>query len=97
YNDGVAIDGDRTRLNAFLSYYHGPLGVMAEWIRGSYDLTRAGVTRQVDTDAWTIQVGWILTGEKASYNGFRPAKPFALSKGQWGGFEIGARYNVFDV
>lgn len=97
YNDGVEVDGNRTRLNPFVSYYSGSFGFLTEWIRSSYDLNRAGVSREVDADAWTVQASWVVTGEKASYGGFRPAKAFDPSKGQWGGFELGLRYNVLEI
>ncbi|WP_221030275.1 OprO/OprP family phosphate-selective porin [Actomonas aquatica] len=94
YADGVTIDGDRTRLNAFLSYYAGPFGFLTEWVRSSYDVSRLGPAQTIDTDAWTAQFGWVVTGESASYGGFRPARPFDPAQGQWGGLELGLRFHT---
>ncbi|MDP0498474.1 MAG: porin [Verrucomicrobiota bacterium JB022] len=97
YADGALIDGDHTRLNAYASWYYGPVGVLTEWVRSSYDLTRGGVGQSVDSDGFTFQVGWVVTGEKASYEGVRPKNPFNPADGHWGAFELGLRYHTLEV
>ncbi|HEY6549293.1 MAG TPA: porin, partial [Vicinamibacteria bacterium] len=37
------------------------------------------------------------TGDKASFAGARPKKPFDPSKGQWGALELAARVHQFEV
>jgi len=97
YKDGVVADGDRIRLNPQLYYYHGPFGILGEWIRSSQDFTYTGVSTQIDSNAWTLQAGWVLTGENASFKAVRPAHPFDPSKDQWGAFELGLRYSTLEV
>lgn len=53
---------------------------------------------------WYVQGAWTLTGERhqwqaasGGFRGIRPAKPFDASKGEWGAFEIAARYSVLDL
>jgi phosphate-selective porin OprO/OprP len=50
--------------------------------------------------AWYVQGSWILTGEERGYNAAtasftapKVAEPFNLNKGNWGAFEIAARYS----
>jgi phosphate-selective porin OprO/OprP len=38
----------------------------------------------------------VLTGEAASYKGFKPASPYS-SDGGWGAFEVALRHGVLDV
>ncbi len=97
YNDGVRVDGDRIRINPFLSYYHGPFGLLAEYVQSSYELTRSDNAQTIDTDAWTLQMGWVLTGEKASFSGVRPSRPFKWGSGQIGAWELGLRAHALQV
>jgi len=53
---------------------------------------------------WYLQGAWTLTGERhvwssasGGFNGIRPARPFSLQKGGWGGLELAARYSVLDL
>lgn len=63
----------------------------------------AGVTNP-DFKAWYVEGSWVLTGEARRYNvnNFAfdaPAieHPFDPKKGQWGAWEIAARYSVADL
>ncbi|MBI4585697.1 MAG: hypothetical protein HY717_16925 [Planctomycetes bacterium] len=42
-------------------------------------------------------MSYLLTGEKASYKGVDPKKPFDFSLGNWGAFEIVGRFSSLDV
>jgi len=97
YNDGVLLDGERTRINPFLTYYKGRFGLLTEFVRSSNELSLSDNRQTVDADAWTFQIGWVLTGENASYNGVRPKKPFAWGNGQLGAFEIGLRAHALEL
>ena len=44
----------------------------------------------------SFQSSACVTGDDASYAGVNPKHPFDLKTGQWGAFEIAARYHVFD-
>ena len=53
---------------------------------------------------WYIEGGWVITGEQRKYNPANFAfdapsidKPFDPKKGQWGAWELAARYSVLDV
>jgi phosphate-selective porin OprO/OprP len=53
---------------------------------------------------WYLQGAWTLTGEERTYNtatgAFAPPKPdrpFSLDSGDWGAFELAARYSDLDL
>jgi phosphate-selective porin OprO/OprP len=63
----------------------------------------AGVT-DPKFKAWYVEGSWVLTGEARKYNTANfvfdaPAvdKPFDPKKGQWGAWELAARYSVADL
>lgn len=97
YNDGVRVDGTRQRSNVFASWYHGSFGLLGEFVRSSYDLSRGGVSQTVDTDGWTVQGSWVITGESPSYKGLRPRSNFEFGSGNWGAFEVALRYHQLEV
>jgi len=54
--------------------------------------------------AWYVQASWILTGESKTYSTAtgaftspKPAKPFSLSHGGWGAWELVARYSDLNL
>jgi phosphate-selective porin OprO/OprP len=54
--------------------------------------------------AWYVQATWLLTGESRAYNPTngaftppKPAKPFHLTKGGWGAWELAARYSDLNL
>jgi phosphate-selective porin OprO and OprP len=55
-------------------------------------------------DGWYAQASWVLTGESKGYSPAtgaftppKPAHPFSLSKGEWGAFELAARYSDLNL
>jgi len=51
----------------------------------------------VDTTAWQLAATWFLTGEEASFRGFKPNSVFAVGKDGWGAFELAARYHQLSI
>ncbi|HEY9555031.1 OprO/OprP family phosphate-selective porin [Allosphingosinicella sp.] len=58
----------------------------------------------LDFSGYYFQSGYILTGEKRSYSansgsygGVTPSRPFDWRTGDWGAWEIAARYSVVDL
>jgi len=95
---GVTADGTRTRWTPQLSLYTGRLGLLGEYAR-----SRSGVKKADDAhvdfeaSAWQATATFLLTGDKASFNGVRPARPFDPSKGQWGALELAARVHKLEL
>lgn len=94
-------DGERTRLAPQLYYYFGGFGLIGEYTEVSQDVSRstgAGArSGSLDTTAWQLAASWFLTGEEASYRGFKPGSVFSLGKDTWGAFELAARYHQLTV
>jgi phosphate-selective porin OprO/OprP len=95
-------DGERVRLAPQLYYYAGSFGLLGEYTEVSQDVSRTldtGIVRSdtVDTTGWNISASYFLTGEEASFRGYKPNSSFSIDNGTWGAFELTARYHGFDV
>jgi len=93
--------GERIRFAPQFYYYVGSFGLLGEYTQVSQDVSRttaAGLRQDsLDTSAWQLAATWFLTGEEASFRGFKPNSVFSLENKTWGAFEIAARYHVLDV
>jgi phosphate-selective porin OprO/OprP len=95
---GVTADGTRQRFSPQLSYYVGRFGLLAEYVKSESRLKKADASHvDFEASAWQTTVSLALTGDKASYSGVKPAKPFEPSKGQWGALELAARVNGIEI
>jgi phosphate-selective porin OprO/OprP len=94
-------DGERTRLAPQLYYYVGSLGLIGEYTEVSQNVSRTVGTAvrsgTVDSTAWQLAASWFLTGEEASFRGFKPNSVFAVGKDGWGAFELAARYHQLSI
>ena len=80
---GVTADGNRTRYTPQLGFYSGRFGLLAEYAASSSRVKKADGSRyDLDASAWQTTAVVVLTGDKASFAGLRPGKPFEPSKGQ---------------
>ena len=104
-SDTVSIDGDdeRHRIDPQMYWYYGPFHVMSEYVfskQGAkrFDDDAGTVTKaQIDNSAWFAQVGWVITGEDASYKGVAPKNNFDPRNGAYGAFELAVRYSDLRV
>ena len=90
-------DGRRARVMPQATYYRGPLGVMAEYIRTGQDVTRGAERTTCHLTAWQVAGSWVATGEKNSFQGVKPANPLVPGSGHWGAFELAVRYHAFNA
>lgn len=101
---------DTGGLNAEKVYAYGAeLGGQYKnfYIAGEYnwiDVTRFGTAGDLDFSGFYVQGSWVITGEQRKWvpaaGGFgpvRPAKPFNLAAGEWGAWELAARYSTLDL
>jgi phosphate-selective porin OprO/OprP len=94
--------GKRTRYSPQGFFYAGPFGGYFEWVRSTGDIQRgpagAVVRAEVDHTAWQVAVSWVLTGERATDRGVRPANSFdPIRHSGRGALQIAARYNELRV
>lgn len=78
-------------------YYYGPFGLLWEYVCSSQRVQRGKTHAILDNEAWQVMASYVLTGENASYRSVSPAKPFDLTKGDWGAVEIAVRYGELNV
>jgi phosphate-selective porin OprO/OprP len=91
--DAVWADGERVRWSPQLTWYAGSFGLLGEYVSASHEVRRDDKTETLDHEAWQVAASWILTGEKNSYRGVTPKNEFDPAKGQWGAWELAARYS----
>jgi phosphate-selective porin OprO/OprP len=94
--NGVVLKGDRYRWNPQFYWYYKSFGLLSEYVSSTYNMSRDGVSREITNTGWTVQASYVLTGEKASFSGVKPAHPFSFKEGGWGAFEVGLRLNAFE-
>jgi len=82
-------------------YYAGRFGLLGEYTEVSQDVSRVATTGlrsdTIDTTAWQLAASFFLTGEEASYRGYKPNSSFSVEDGSWGAFELTARYQELEI
>jgi phosphate-selective porin OprO and OprP len=94
YRSTVVGDGATWRVSPQAEYRNGPFGLLAEYVVSTVNAhpTATGRKAELQNKAWQLAAGYVLTGEKSSYNGVVPRLNFNPAAGTWGAFEIVARY-----
>ena len=84
-----------------MSGMYGPLSFQSEFAKTKVNRNIGG---NLDFFGFYTQAGYTLTGESRTYKGsdgefkrLKPAQPFSLSNGTWGGWEVAARYDQLDL
>jgi phosphate-selective porin OprO and OprP len=90
-------DGTHYRYSPQFYLYHGPLGVIGEYVVSSQLLRDGLATARIDNKAWNLTANYVLTGENASYKSIDPKNPFDPSKSHWGAFEVAFRVDQLDI
>ena len=99
YATNVVANGEHWRLSPQSYYYYGPFSLMGEYAISDQGVRNTTTKAEADlhNTAWEISGGWILTGEKASFYGVTPLHPFSPHNGDWGAFQVVARYSELDI
>jgi phosphate-selective porin OprO/OprP len=101
FNSRVNAQGDGWRISPQAYYYHGPLGLMAEYVVSEQQARRTAAVAtpvyDLENRAFEITGSWVLTGEDATYAGVTPRHPFDPRNGGWGAWQLVARYAELDV
>jgi len=94
YRSTVVGDGETWRVSPQAEYRTGPFGLLAEYVVSTVNAhpTATGRKAELQNKAWQVAAGYVLTGEKSSYNGVVPKTNFNPAAGTWGAFEVVARY-----
>jgi phosphate-selective porin OprO/OprP len=96
---GVVADGTRTRYSPQLWYFHRAFGGWVEYVRTDTPVRRGPVAGDISHDAWQVAASYVLTGEAATDagTGVRPRANFDFGAGNWGAFQVAARYHTLAV
>ncbi len=99
YSATTVANGEHWRLSPQGYYYYGPLSLLGEYAISDQGVrnTATGAEAYLQNTAWEVSGGWILTGENASFNGVTPLHPFDPHNGQWGAFQVVARYAELNI
>jgi len=97
YSATAYANGDHWRISPQGYYYCGPLGLLGEYVISDQQVISGASSADLHNTGWEISGGWVLTGENDSYNGLTPKHPFDLLKGQWGAWQVAARFAELDV
>lgn len=97
YAGGVVADGDHWRVAPQAYYFYGPAGLLFEYVISDQRVRNGAGAADLQNTGWEVSAGWVLTGESDSYNGLTPKHPFDPRKGQWGAWQIVARFAELEV
>ncbi len=97
YLSSATADGERLRLSPQVYYYNGPFGFLSEYVLSSQEVRKGTVIEKFTHGAWQVAGSYLITGDKAGYKGVSPLKPFDPKNGNWGAWELAARYGELDV
>lgn len=91
----VVADARRTRLIPQAWLYRGPFGLLMEYTAERQAVRRGEDTEDIDVQGWTLNASWVATGERNSFRGVDPGRPWG--SGGHGALILGARYSVLTV
>jgi phosphate-selective porin OprO/OprP len=92
-------DGTRTRYSPQVWYFFRGFGGWAEYVHTETPVRRATAFEDISHDAWQVAASYVLTGEAATDAGagVRPRANFDFGNGNWGAFQVAARYHALRV
>lgn len=91
YRSTVVPDGSEWRVSPQANYYSGPFSAQGEYTVSAVTALTGANKAELRNRGWQAAVGYVLTGETASYNGFTPKHNFSWQERTWGAWEVGAR------
>ena len=94
----VVAAGDRWRVSPQLYWYIGPVGLLAEY-RALVAARAARWTRPPTSQnrAWNLTASFVMTLERASYDGVVPKHPVDFRHKSFGAFELTLRYSELRI
>jgi phosphate-selective porin OprO/OprP len=97
YGLDTVASGPRDRISPALFYYYKSFGGYAEFTRSTQDVLRSVVMSTVANKGWEVTGSYVLTGDTASDRGVRPQHSLDPANGEWGAFQIAARYSEVHI
>ncbi|HEY1662799.1 MAG TPA: porin [Verrucomicrobiae bacterium] len=100
YAANIVANGAHWRIAPQGYYYYGPFSLLGEYAISDQQVSKTTApvaSAEIRNKAWEITAGWVLTGENATYNGITPRHPFDPRNGQWGAWQLVARYADLNI
>ena len=97
YNAGCQRQRRGWRVSPQAYYYYGPLGVLGEYVISDQRVSSVAKSADLRNSAWEVTGSWLLTGEDATYNAVTPLHPFDPRIGEWGAWQLVARFAELNV
>ncbi len=99
YVTGVVAEGDRSRISPELSFFGGPVGLVAEYAASKSGLKKTVTSQRhsIEARGWMATASVFLTGDSSAFAGPKVRKPLDPAKGQWGALQLVARVNGFGI
>jgi phosphate-selective porin OprO and OprP len=96
---GAEADGTRIRYSPQAFYYYKAFGGFGEYVHTQTPVRKGLVREEISHDAWQLAASYVLTGETATDTGIgvRPRANFDFGHGNFGAFQIAARYHTLKV
>ena len=98
YQADAFANGERKRVSPQGYWYGTHVGLLAEYVASSQEIRRVAAstaTATVTNRAWQVGGSYVLTGERPSFTGLKPRRPFDPKKNAWGALEVVGRYSIF--
>jgi phosphate-selective porin OprO/OprP len=96
-SDAVLPARDRWRVAPQAYWYLGPVGLMAEYVFSSQRVQRSGTVADIQNQAWNLTATFVLTLERAAYEGLVPKNPIDFRHKRFGAFELSFRYSELRI
>jgi phosphate-selective porin OprO/OprP len=96
FTAGTELRGERTRVGAEFVWLVGPASLKTEWMwMWLTDFRLPPVSGDFDFRSGYVSASYLLTGEKKTLGQITPEHPFKPWKGEWGAWELAARYSLY--
>ena len=91
--------GQHKRLTPQADYFRGPFGVLAEYVVSGLTVRTSSEHRYLSNHGWQLAGSIVLTGERNSYDGIRPAHALEPTWDfhHWGALEIAFRHSYLGL
>ena len=97
YSSTALADVERWRLAPQAYWYWGPFGLYGEYFVSNQEVANDAASDKLQHKAWQLAASYVLTGEKNSWHGITPRKPFSWHEGGFGAIEIAGRIQQLEL
>ena len=97
YRAATKANGIRSHLSPQAYWYYNNYGLLGEYVISSVELANGASQERIQNSGFQVAANYVITGEDASYKGFKPNRPYKIGGDGWGAFEVAARLGGLSV